>query len=120
MSRLPFALTPPPISEDDVEAGCLTILGLHQYYVIRLHAGVFETLDQKRKITGVKRGTPDYACLHAVHRGFLLEAKRPGGKLSDDQVRQIEILQIQFRLPIVVVYSVDQLCDFLAKHERSP
>jgi hypothetical protein len=120
MSSRPFRLTPPPISENDVEAGCITILELHNYYVVRLHAGVFQTLDQRRKIHGVHKGTPDYLCAHEIHRGFLLEVKRPGGKLSPVQEGQIWYLETRYKLAIVVVETVDQLCTFLAKHERSP
>lgn len=119
MSR-PFRLTPPQISENDVEAGCKTILQLHQYWVIRLHAGVFQSLDGRRHIRGVPKGTPDYACLHGRFRGFLLEVKRPGGELSPEQELQISLLRRSLDLPIVVVESVDQLCNFLATHERGP
>jgi hypothetical protein len=116
----PFRLTPPPISEDDVEAGCLDVLALHHYWVARLHAGVFKSLDDRRYIRGVSKGTPDYACLHSRHRNFLLEVKRPGGKLNPDQVIQIQVLREQFDLPVVVVEGVEELCNFLAKHEHPP
>lgn len=119
MSR-PFRLHPDAISEDDVEAGCKTILQLHQYWVIRLHAGVFQTMDGRRHIRGVPKGTPDYACMHGRFRSFLLEVKRPGAKLSPEQELQITVLKRQWDLPIVVVESVDKLCNFLAIHERSP
>jgi len=116
----PFRLTPPKISEDDVESGCLTILNLHRYWVARLHAGVFKSLDGSRYIRGVPKGTPDYACCHEIHRNFLLEVKRPGGKLNPDQEIQIDVIRDQFRLPIVVVESVEELCNFLARHEHPP
>jgi len=116
----PFRLTPPRASENDIEAGCMTILELHSYMVIRLHAGVYETLDHMRKIHGVRKGTPDYACLHERHRAFLLEVKRPGGKLSPDQESEIAMIQLRFRLPIAVVESAEELSNFLAQHERSP
>lgn len=116
----PFRLTPPPISEDDVEEGCKTVLALHSYWVIRLHAGTFKSWDGLRPIRGVPKGTPDYACLHGRHRNFALEVKRPGGKLSDDQKIQIAVLRDQFELPVVVVESVEDLCNFLAKHEHPP
>ena len=116
----PWKLRAPVASENDVEAGCMTILSLHNYWVVRLHAGVFKSLDDRRHIHGVKKGTPDYACLHESHRGFLMEVKRPGGSLSDEQHRQIEFLELIYRLPIVVVASVDDLSLFLARHERSP
>jgi len=116
----PFRLTAPVPTENDIEAGCITILELHNYFVVRLHAGVFKSLDDRRHIHGVKKGTPDYACLHEFHPSFLLEVKRPGGALSPDQVCQIEFLKLKFRLPIVVVESAEQLCNFLARHEHSP
>ena len=116
----PFRLTAPIPSENDVEAGCITVLELHDYWVVRLHAGVFETLDGKRKIRGVKKGTPDYACLHEFHRNFLLEVKRPGNDLSPEQESQIRFLELRYRLPIVAVDSAEGLCNFLARHERSP
>ena len=115
-----FKLTAPRATENDIEAGCMTILGLHKYWVVKLHAGTFQTLDCARKLKGVKKGTPDYACMHERHRGFLLEVKRPGGVLSPDQVAEINTLHIQYRLPIAVVDSVEALSSFLARHERSP
>ena len=116
----PLRLTAPVATENDVEAGCKTILALHHYWLVRLHAGVFETLDHNRKIRGVPKGTPDWGCFHGIYRSFLLEVKRPGGTLSDAQIFQINFLKEQYELPIVVVESVDRLCDFLAQHERSP
>jgi len=116
----PFRLTPPKISEDDVESGCLTILGLHHYWVAKLHAGVFKALDGLRYVRGVPKGTPDYVCCHEYHRNFLLEVKRPGGKLNPDQEIQIAVLKEHFRLPIAVVESAEELCNFLARHEHPP
>lgn len=116
----PFKLKPPAVDENMVEAGCKTILSLHNYWFTKLHAAVTKTLDGKRYIHGVKKGTPDYVCLHGTHLGFLLEVKRPGGKLSDDQQREIEYLALIFNLRIAVVESVEELQFFLAQHERSP
>jgi hypothetical protein len=119
MSR-PFRLRALAIAENDVEAGCITILQLHNYWVVRLHAGTFKSLDGKRHIRGVPKGTPDYACLHESHRNFLLEVKRPGGSLSDQQALQIDVIRQNYGLPVVVVESAEELCNFLAQHERSP
>ena len=116
----PFRLRAPQISEDDVEAGCKTILALHNYWVGRLNAGLFKSWDGQRPIRGVPKGTPDYVCCHGRHRNFLLEVKRPGGKLNPDQEIQIQVIRDQFELPVAVVESVDELCNFLAQHERSP
>lgn len=119
MSR-PYRLRAPVPTENDVEDGCKAILARHSYFVIKLHAGVFETLDHKRKIHGVKKGTPDYACMHEVHRNFLLEVKRPGAALSDDQKFEIRQIEMLYRLVIVVVDAPHQLSEFLKEHERSP
>ena len=116
----PFRLSPPAISENDVEAGCMTILALHRYKVYRLHVGIYETLDGARKIYGAPKGTPDWICIHEQHRGFLLEVKRPGAKLSPNQEVEIGLLQAQFHVAIAVVSSADELGNFLARHERSP
>ena len=116
----PFRLTAPVASENDIEAGCMTILALHHYWVVKLHAGVFKSLDDRRHIHGVKKGTPDYICAHEIHRNFLLEVKRPGGVLSLDQQVQIEFLKRNYGLPIVVVESAEELCNFLAQHEHPP
>jgi hypothetical protein len=80
---------------------------------------VYQTLDGRRHVRGVPKGTPDYACLHERYRNFLLEVKRPGGDLSDDQKAQIADIERQYRLPIVVVEHVEQLGNFLARHERA-
>ena len=116
----PFKLTPPSLSENDVEAQCMTILQLHSYLVIRLHAGVYQTLDGARYVHGVPKGTPDYACLHETHRNFLLEVKRPKGQLSPEQEVQIAMIRQRFKLAIVVVESVEQFCTWLARHEHPP
>jgi hypothetical protein len=113
-----FRLTAPAPSENDVEAGCVAILELRGYWAVKLHAGVFRSLDGKRHVHGVKKGTPDYACLHEKHRGFLMEVKRPGGELSIEQQTEIGFLKLRYRLPIVVVENAAELCNFLAHHER--
>lgn len=115
-----FRFKAPTISENDVEAGCIDLLRLHDYWVVKLHAGVFQSLDGRRHIRGVRRGVPDFACLHESHRNFLLEVKRPGGELSIEQQTEIAMLQLRYRLPIVVVESANELSNFLARHERSP
>jgi DNA (cytosine-5)-methyltransferase 1 len=116
----PFRLYAPVPSENDVEAGCIAILNLHRYWIVRLHAGLFQSMDCRRKIRGVSKGTPDYACLHERHRNFLMEVKRPGAVLSDDQKIQIAVIRQDFGLPVVVVNSIEALAEFLAEHERSP
>jgi hypothetical protein len=115
-----FRLKPPQPSENDVEAGCRTLLGLHRYLMIRLHAGVFRTLDGGRVIQGVPRGTPDYACLHEHHRAFLLEVKRPGGELNENQERQLFEIRRIYNLAIAVVESTEELSAFLRAHEQPP
>ena len=116
----PFRLTAPRLTENHVEAQCLDILALHRYWVRRLHAGVFLSLDGRRHIHGVAKGTPDYVCLHGRHRPFLLEVKRPGGVLSDEQKIQIAVAREQFDLTVAVVEKVEDFSEWLERHERSP
>jgi len=116
----PFRLAAPRLTENDVEAQCLDILNLHRYWVRKLHAGVFLSIDGRRHIKGVPKGTPDYVCLHGRHRSFLLEVKRPGGVLHPDQEIQIAVAREQFDLPVAVVDSIDALSAWLERHERSP
>jgi hypothetical protein len=50
----------------------------------------------------------------------LFEVKRPGGRLSPEQKTRIREIETGYRLPIVVVESVDQLNEWLAHPERAP
>ena len=99
---------------------CWLNAGLRRYKVYRLHVGIFQSMDGERTIYGAPKGTPDYICAHGVYRSFLLEVKRPGGKLRPDQEIEIALLREQFGLAIVVASSTDELGNFLARHERSP
>jgi len=149
MSRA-FRLEPDQLSEKDVAKQCMTILALHHYLVIRCNAGIFRPIEdgkptdccpdganpdltlaeifgasrqkapRQRAIHGAEKGFPDYACLHGYHRNFLLEVKRPGGKLSADQEARHADIQLRYGVPIAVADSVDALCNFLAQHERAP
>ena len=115
----PFRLEAPRASENDIEAGCLTVLRLRGYWVARLHAGTFKTVDGQRWIKGNDKGTPDWVAMRGK-RGLLLEVKRPGAKLSLDQQRKIAELRTDYGLPIVVVSDAFQLSAWLDQHERSP
>lgn len=115
----PFRLRAPRESENDIESACLGLLALHGYWVVRLHAGTFKSVDGRRWIRGVDKGTPDYAALHGQHRNFLMEVKRPGGTLSPDQQWQHEYIR-KYGLAIATVESKDELSAFLAAHERVP
>lgn len=117
---LQFRLRSPQIqlSENDVERACLDLLQLHHYLVLRLQSGLFKTPDDRWVRLGAK-GLPDYAALHQVHPGFLLEVKRPGGSLSPDQQLKIREIQLGYHLAIVVVDSVEGLIQWLKQHERN-
>jgi hypothetical protein len=115
-------LTPTPLprlSENDVERAVVDVLRLRGYFVVRLHAGTFRSVDGGRWIKGVERGTPDYATVHARHPGFLLEVKRPGEWLSPEQEQKHEELRIGFRLAIGTVDSVESLVAWLDQHEKA-
>jgi hypothetical protein len=114
-----FRLTSPKtrLSENDVERACVDLLRYRGWYVARQQSGLFKTPDGRWIRIG-EPGVPDYNVMKAP--SFLLEVKRPGGELSPEQKEQIRKIELGFRLPIVVVESVEELITWLDRHERSP
>jgi len=98
------------LSENDVEKQCADLLGLRGWYVLRQQSGLFRTPDGRWVRVGAK-GLPDYAVMRAP--SFLMEVKRPGGELSEEQLRKIREIEMCYRLPVVVVSSVDELAHYL-------
>lgn len=113
----PFRLTPPTISEDDVERGCLDYLRYRGYYVVRLHSGVFRTLDGRRIVRVGEPGIPDYAALHECHPAFFLETKRPRAKLTPQQERKQWELQVAYHIASATIASPEALAKWLGQHE---
>jgi hypothetical protein len=115
-----FRLTSPRVKlvENDVEKGCLDLLRLRSYWPVRLHAGRYKTLDGRRWITGVEKGTPDYALEHAIFPGFLLEVKRPGEVASLEQAAKHREIYLGYRLAICTVDSVESLARWLDGHQE--
>jgi len=114
----PFRLTAPKLTENDIESACLTLLRLRGYVPFRLHAGQFKSLDDRRHITGVEKGTPDWVALHGDYPGFLLECKRPGGKLNPDQIFRISVLETEYRLAVVTIDNVWDLQPWIDAHQK--
>jgi hypothetical protein len=115
-----FRLTPPPrLKENDVERACLDLLRIRGYWVARLHAGRFKSADGKRWITGVEKGTPDYAAVHERFPGFLMEVKRPGADATPEQKSKIMEIRLGYHLAITVVDTVDALAVWLRQHEAA-
>jgi hypothetical protein len=112
-------LQPPTPSENDVEAGCLGLLWRRGWWPVRLHAGTFRSVDGKRWIKGVERGTPDWLAIHPHFPGFLFEVKRPGEKPKPHQLEKINELRIVRRLHVTVVCTADELQRWLNQHERT-
>lgn len=106
-----------PLSENDVETACKTLLGTRGWKHERLLAGVFRSMDNRRVIHGAAKGTPDYLVVHPRYPAFYLETKRPGGELSD--IQRFKILEIQqgWRLAVAVVASAAELAVWLDHHE---
>ena len=108
------------LTENDVEQTCLDALAHHGYWPARLHAGRFIHADKVvvealhaagipiRWMTGAAPGTPDWALIHPERPGFLMEVKRPGGKLEPHQEKKIAELEL-WPLKIIVVDNVDEL-----------
>ena len=105
------------LSENDVRKACLDVLRLHHWWPIRQHVGLFTTPDG-RKVTIGEKGDPDYVVVRAP--SFFLETKRPGGVLSEQQRERIAVLRQFYGLETVVVESVEELIDWLDRHQRSP
>ena len=119
--RKRFRLTPPKppkLREDDVERACLDLLAYRGYYVLRLHSGLFRTVDARWIQVGT-RGLPDYVAVHERHRGFLLETKRPGGDLSPDQEKTVWEIRVGYRIPVAKIDRIEQLSTWLDAHEKN-
>ena len=93
------------------------MLLVHGWYPIRLQSGFFYTKDG-RGITVGAPGLPDYVVLHKTHPGFLLETKRPKGKLSLKQEQKRWELTGAYCLAVAVVDEVERLVEWLAEHEK--
>jgi hypothetical protein len=109
--------SPPGPSENDVERGCIALMQLRGYWVIRVQSGLFKTPDNRWIRIGEK-GIPDYAAVHERWPGFLLEIKRTGGGLSPEQIQKIQELEMGYRLSVGVVDSTTAMSSFLDTHER--
>ena len=109
---MPFRLksTRVKLTENHVEKQALDLLGLYGLNHHRLHAGLYKTADN-RWLSGEKPGTPDYC----VPR-FYIETKRPGAKLSPEQVKKIEELKLIWNLDTAVVSDADELLAWLKNH----
>jgi hypothetical protein len=92
-------------------------LRLRQWWPIRQHVGKFQTKDL-RWISIGETGDPDYAVIKAP--SFFLELKKPGGELSAEQRDKIFQLKQFYGLETVVVESVEELIEWLDRHDRSP
>lgn len=103
------------LSESDVAKACIDLLRLRGYWVVRQHVGKFQTKDG-RWITIGERGLPDYVAL--APPGFLFETKRPGEKLSLEQQKKINELELGYGLTVAVIDSVEALKVWLDEHER--
>jgi hypothetical protein len=115
-----FRLQPPPaLKEADVVEACCDLLALRGYKVIRQQVARAKTAAGNWLTIG-ELGMPDFIAMHGKFRSFLMEVKRPGGKLSPEQVFKIQQLQMGYRLAVAVVESSRELHDWLTQHERSP
>lgn len=117
--RNPFRLTPPKVPklrENQVAKACLDMLAFRGYYVVRLQSGLFRTKDDRFIQIG-KKGLPDYIALHRHYPGFFMETKRPGGALSEEQVKLTWTIANAYRIAVVTIDSVEALRVWLDEHE---
>ena len=105
------------LSENDVRDACLHVLRAHRWWPVRQHVGLFRPVAHPKDVVTIgTKGDPDYLVVKAP--SFFLETKRPGGKLSDEQVARIQQLQMFYDLETVVVESVEQLVEWLETSTR--
>jgi hypothetical protein len=108
------------LSENDVRKACLDLLRAHRWWPIRQHVGLFHPVGRPKDIVTIgEKGDPDYVVVRAPS-SFFLETKRPGGKLSDEQIARIQTLRQFYGLETVVVESVDELIAWLDRRELKP
>lgn len=112
-----FRLTPPTISENDVEFGVKQVLQYRGYYVVRLQSGTFKTVDDRWQKVG-DPGLPDYVAVHPKWPAVFVEVKRPGGKLRETQLQKIWEMQMGYHVAVAVVDSPQALSQFLDEHEQ--
>jgi hypothetical protein len=118
----PFRLTPPPGQlEKHVVRACKELLLLRGYFPIPLQVGKFRSLDDdERNVWVGRKGLPDYVAMSGHHLSFLVEFKRPGGRLRPAQEKLIFELRQGYGLRVAVVDSVAMLEAFLEDNERAP
>jgi hypothetical protein len=114
-----FRLKHGELREADIAKACLDLLKLRGWYVVRVLCGRFWTLDKRRMVSGPAPGTPDYLCVHAIHPGFFLELKRPGGKLEPMQKFQIAGIEQGYHVLCQVIDHPRALTEFLDLHEAA-
>jgi hypothetical protein len=108
-------------SENDVERACKDLLYLRGYRPLRENSGLFPTPDslcdqcraKARWVRVGEPGMPDYS----IPR-FMMEVKRPGGKLSAEQEAKIFELEIH-GVRVAVVDSAEALLAWLEAYERN-
>jgi len=108
-----FSLKPPKlhVTEKHVVEACVQFLQVKGYRPIRQNTGQFKTKDG-RYITIGEPGMPDYAIPQ-----FMVEFKRPGGRLSEIQKERIFELSVN-GVMTAVVESVEELEAWLAAYQK--
>lgn len=107
----------PAIHENHVEDAVLKFLRLRGWLVKRQHVVRFQSRSGNW-ITIGERGDPDYIALHSRWPAFALETKRPGRRADPHQLAKHDEYQFIWKIPVVVVDSLEALRTFLAEHER--
>lgn len=115
MSAL-FRLTPPKVSENDVEHAICSFLAARGWLLVRNHIGKFvplrtllvqldaldawevTTTDARRTLLRAiiqigEEGRPDWLALHADHPPLWIEVKAPGRKPTEAQLARLAELQ---------------------------
>lgn len=100
------------IKESDIQRQCLDWLRANGFFASKLHIGPVQLGNGKRFAKNPLRGAPDLFCLKdAIYYG--IEVKKPGGRLSSDQIRWHEEARAKGGAVILTVYSLQDMIDQL-------
>ena len=100
------------MKESEIQKQCIDWLRANGFWANKLHVGPIQLGNGKRWAKNPLRGAPDIIAIRdAIYYG--IEVKRPGGKLSNEQIRFHEEIRAKGGAVIMVVYSLEDMVNQL-------
>jgi hypothetical protein len=113
-----FRLKSPELTEKDVVEACKDVLMWRGYKLVRLHVGLYKTLDHKRYQSIGEKGLPDYLAVHAKYPALFIEFKRPRKIPEPHQAEKIRELRETYNLSVIAVDRVEDLIVWLNENHE--